>query len=75
MPPANGKEEARVHWRTISHGGTMKGKMGEWEPTGKEYHTQGAFRIDFKEGKIRSILSYWDTATMLRQLGLIPRPD
>jgi steroid delta-isomerase-like uncharacterized protein len=100
MPPANGKEEARVHWGTIfktfpdmrmelvdltpgenrvfaeiSHGGTMKGNMGDWEPTGKEYRTNGAFRIEFREGKIRSILSYWDTATMLRQLGLIPGPE
>jgi len=31
----------------------------------------GAFRIDFIEGKIRSIKSYWDTAAMARQLGLM----
>lgn len=97
MPPAKGKEEARVHWQTIfdtfpdmrmeavdvtagwdrifaeiSHGGTMKGRMGDIEPTGKEYRVQGAFRIDFEDGKIRSILSYWDTTAMLMQLGLIP---
>ena len=55
----------------ISHGGTMEGPMGPKQPTGQSYRTQGAFRIDFSEGKIRSILSYWDTATMAKQLGLI----
>ena len=54
----------------ISHGGTMQGPMGPRQPTGQSYRTQGAFRIDFSDGQIRSILSYWDTATMARQLGL-----
>jgi steroid delta-isomerase-like uncharacterized protein len=55
----------------ISHGGTMKGPMGPKQPTGKSYRTTGAFRLDFSEGKIQSILSYWDTATMAKQLGLV----
>jgi predicted ester cyclase len=55
----------------ISHGGTMEGLMGPKEPTGRCYQTQGAFRFDFSEGKIQSILSYWDTAAMAKQLGLI----
>ncbi len=58
----------------LSHGGTMKGKMGDKEPTGKEYRVAGAFRLDFQDGKIKSILSYWDTASMMMQLGLIPSP-
>lgn len=99
MPPAKGKSEAGMHWRTIfdafpdfkmnalsttceeeivfaeiSHGGTMKGKMGGKEPTGKSYRLNGAFRIDFDSGKIKSILSYWDTNSQLAQLGLIPTP-
>jgi steroid delta-isomerase-like uncharacterized protein len=55
----------------IAHGGTMEGPMGPKEPTGRTYRTQGAFRFDFSEGKIQSILSYWDTAAMAKQLGLI----
>ena len=55
----------------ISHGGTMEGPMGPKQPTGQSYRTQGAFRFDFSEGKIRSILSYWDTAAMAKQLGLV----
>jgi steroid delta-isomerase-like uncharacterized protein len=55
----------------ISHGGTMEGPMGPKQPTGKSYRTQGAFRFDFSDRKIRSILSYWDTAAMAKQLGLV----
>ena len=55
----------------ISHGGTMEGPMGPKQPTGKSYRTQGAFRFNFSDGKIRSILSYWDTAAMAKQLGLV----
>lgn len=100
MPPARGKEEARVHWQAvynifpdmkmdivavtadedrvvaeISHGGTMQGKIGDKEPTGKSYRVQAAFRFDFSNGKINSIRSYWDTGSMMMQLGLIPTPQ
>ncbi|MGA8536351.1 MAG: nuclear transport factor 2 family protein [Thermoplasmata archaeon] len=54
----------------ISHGGTMKGKMGPMEPTGKAYRLTGAFRMDFSNGKIQRIQTYWDTASMAEQLGL-----
>ena len=54
----------------ISHGGTMQGPMGPKPPTGRSYRTQGAFRLDFWNGRIRSILSYWDTGSMAKQLGL-----
>ena len=56
----------------LSHGGTMKGKMGSVPPTGKSYRVNGAFRMDFADGKIRRIQSYWDTAAMAEQLGLRP---
>lgn len=54
----------------ISHGGTMQGNMGKAPPTGKSYRVSGAFRMDFANGKIRRIQSYWDTASMAQQLGL-----
>lgn len=63
--------EADTVFAEISHGGTMQGPMGPRQPTGQSYRTQGAFRIDFSDGKIRSIRSYWDTATMAKQLGLV----
>jgi steroid delta-isomerase-like uncharacterized protein len=58
----------------ISHGGTMTGAMGDKQPTGESYRVTGAFRMKFEDGKIKSILSYWDTASMLMQLNLIPQP-
>ncbi|MDA4130183.1 MAG: nuclear transport factor 2 family protein [Thaumarchaeota archaeon] len=56
----------------ISHGGTMRGKMGNQAPTGKSYKLTGAFRMDFTDGKIQRIQSYWDTASMAGQLGITP---
>ena len=54
----------------LSHGGTMEGPMGPRQPTGQSYRLTGAFRFDFADGKIQSILSYWDTGAMAKQLGL-----
>ena len=56
----------------ISHGGTMKGEMVDRAPTGKSYRVTGAFRMDFQNGKIRRIQTYWDTGSMMEQLGLGP---
>ena len=65
--------------------GPMKGQTDDWEsthypfshlkdkgPTGKSYRVQSTFRMDFSDGKIQSIISYWDTMSMLSQLGLLP---
>jgi len=49
----------------------MLGPMGPHQPTGGQYRLTGAFRLDFVNGRIDSILSYWDTAAMMRQLTLI----
>ena len=62
--------EGDTMFAEISHGGTMEGAMGPRQPTGKSYRTTGAFLFDFSGGKIQSILSYWDTATMAQQLEL-----
>lgn len=50
--------------------GTMHGAIGNRQPTGARFEVRGAFRIDFRDGLIRSVMSYWDTADMTRQLGL-----
>jgi steroid delta-isomerase-like uncharacterized protein len=75
MEPVDTTSEGDRILAEISHGGTMRGRMGDVEPTGKSYRVTGAFRLEFREGKIKSILSYWDTAAMLGQLGLIPDQD
>ncbi len=53
--------------------GTMEGPIGDHPPTGAVFRVRGAFRIDFRDGLIRSVTSYWDTADMARQLGLSER--
>ena len=50
--------------------GTMEGPIENRQPTGAVFRVRGAFRIDFTDGLIRSVQSYWDTADMKRQLGL-----
>ena len=50
--------------------GTMRGPIGNSQPTGARFRIRGAFRIDFRDGLIRSVMSYWDTADMSKQLGL-----
>ena len=50
--------------------GTMRGPIGNSQPTGAGFRVRGAFRIDFRDGLIRSVTSYWDTADMNKQLGL-----
>jgi ketosteroid isomerase-like protein len=49
----------------------MEGPMMGKPPTGEHYQLTGAFRIDFATGRIRRIRSYWDTAAMAKQLGLM----
>jgi len=58
----------------IAHGGTMNAPMGDMPATGASYKVSGAFRFEFRDSKIKSILSYWDTSSMLMQLGLVPSP-
>ena len=66
--------EDDVLFAEIAHGGTMNAPMGDMPATGKSYKVTGAFRFEFGGGKIKSILSYWDTGSMLIQLGLVPSP-
>jgi len=71
MDAVDTTEDGDTMFAEIAHGGTMEGPLGPRQPTGESYQTQGAFRIDFSDGKIASTLSYWDTATMAKQLGLM----
>ena len=64
-----------VVFAEVAHGGTMSGKMMHFEPTGKSYRVEGAFRFVFEGGKIKSIQTYYDPGSMLMQLGLMSAPD
>jgi steroid delta-isomerase-like uncharacterized protein len=52
--------------------GTHKGAMGPHPPTGKSFAVPGASIIELHQGKIKRETLYWDSATFLRQLGLMP---
>ena len=58
---------------TIDFTGTHNGNFGGKPPTGKKFEIRGGkFGIDFRDGKIREIKSFWDVKDLMRQLGFGP---
>jgi steroid delta-isomerase-like uncharacterized protein len=60
---------AGMEW---SMSGTHKGAFPGLPPTGKRFSVRGATIIDLRAGKIRRNADYWDSATLMRQVGLLP---
>jgi steroid delta-isomerase-like uncharacterized protein len=52
--------------------GTHRGDLPGMPATGKQVEVRGASILEFADGKIRRCSDYWDMATFLRQLGLMP---
>jgi steroid delta-isomerase-like uncharacterized protein len=52
--------------------GTHKGDLPGMPATGKRIDVRGAAVFEFTGDKIRRVSDYWDLATLLRQLGLMP---
>jgi len=52
--------------------GTHKGDFPGMPATGKRFSVRGVTIIELEAGKIRRNSDYWDAATMMRQLGLLP---
>ena len=52
--------------------GTHLGDRPGLPATGKHVEVRGASIFDFADGQIRRCTEYWDMATMLKQLGLMP---
>ena len=52
--------------------GTHKGDLPGMPATGKHVDVRGASVLEFAGDKIRRCSDYWDMATFLRQLGLMP---
>ena len=50
--------------------GTDKGVFN----TGKKFSVRGVSVIDVRDGKISRNLDFYDTATLMRQVGLLPTP-
>ncbi len=52
--------------------GTQKGDFPGIPATGKSFSVRGVSILQVGDGKVRSRTDYWDSATMLRQLGVMP---
>lgn len=57
-----------------THTGTLATSMGDIPPTGRTLTLQLCDIIEFDDGKIRSQRSYFDTGSLMAQLGLISEP-
>jgi steroid delta-isomerase-like uncharacterized protein len=52
--------------------GTHHGNLPGLPATGKRFSVRGATIVELREGKIRRCSDYWDAATFMRQVGLLP---
>jgi steroid delta-isomerase-like uncharacterized protein len=60
---------AAMEW-TMS--GTHKGEFPGLPATGNRFSVRGATILELRAGKIRRNSDYWDSATFMRQVGLLP---
>jgi predicted ester cyclase len=54
-----------------THTGPLSAPMGIIEPTGRSVEVRVCYVQDIAEGFIRRIRAYYDTATLMRGLGLV----
>ena len=58
---------------TMTHTGTFVTPMGDLQPTGNRVHLDACDVVRFNaDGRIRSWHSYFDQASMMAQLGVVP---
>jgi steroid delta-isomerase-like uncharacterized protein len=55
-----------------THTGPLNTPMGAIPPTGNTIRLQFAEVFEMRDGKIKVMRAYWDTGTLMRQLGLVP---
>jgi len=63
---------ATEHIGRFTHTGPLVTPGGEIAPTGRRVELQIAEIYQMKNGKIRLLGAYYDAATMMRELGLMP---
>ena len=66
-----GEWVATEHVGTFTHTGPLLSPAGEVPPTGRRVELRFAEIYKVKEGKLTEMRAYYDSATMLRQLGLL----
>jgi steroid delta-isomerase-like uncharacterized protein len=52
--------------------GTHTGDLPDLPATGKQVSVRGSSILELRDGKISRCSDYWDMATFLRQIGLMP---
>ena len=55
--------------------GTQRGEFAGLPASNRSFDVPIAFIVEVADGKVRRWHSYFDAATMLRQLGALPAPD
>ena len=55
-----------------THTGTLRGPAGDIPATGRSVTLQLCDVHDIRDGKIRRVSSYFDSASLLQQLGVMP---
>jgi steroid delta-isomerase-like uncharacterized protein len=66
-----GEWVATEHVGKFTHTGPLLSPAGEVPPTGRRVELRFAEIYKVKEGKLTEMRAYYDSATMLRQLGLL----
>ncbi|MDP8910676.1 MAG: ester cyclase [Actinomycetota bacterium] len=54
--------------------GTLVSAAGEIPPTGRSIELRLCDIVQFRDGKVTTIRSYFDSASLMAQLGLMPEP-
>lgn len=68
---AQGDQVVTEHTGGGTHTGPLNTPMGSIPPTGKPVQLKFAEVFEMRDGKIKTLRAYWDTATLMRQLGLM----
>jgi steroid delta-isomerase-like uncharacterized protein len=63
---------ASEHVGRFTHTGPLVTPSGEFPPTGRSVEIRFAEVYQIKDGKIALLRAYYDGATLMRQLGLMP---
>ena len=69
---ADGDRVASEHIGRGTHTGPFVTPAGDIPPTGRTVELRIAELYELRDGKITRLHAYYDSATMLRQLGLLP---
>jgi predicted ester cyclase len=71
VPGSKGEVLVAEYVRRGSHTGPLITPTGHIPPTGSQLELEACDVVEFLEGKIRTVRTYLDSATVLRQMGLL----